>query len=389
MKNAVYFQSGGPTSVINSSFYGVIKGCFENKDKIDKLFGSRFGVKGLIKNDLIEINKPLEHYQELTKKNGAILGTARLKLKENDDRFEDILNTVKINNIGYIFCNGGNDSMDTGNKLNKLFKERNIDCKVIGIPKTMDNDLVEIDHAPGFGSACKFVCEVVKGLYQDINSYDETRINVVEVLCRDSGWVAACAKGAAFSNMAPDFIYVPEVPFSIEKFLDDVKKAHEIKDNLLIVVAKTIVDKDGKLIAPILKKDAFGHEYLGNVSDYLVEQIGSKLNLNARASILDLFIRDLVPLNSKVDVEEAKMCGEKAVEFILENKTGMVTIIRDSSSPYKVHYSLAPLDVVANGVKYFDKAWINEEGNNINDSYLDYIKPFLDLEDTQISKDLL
>ena len=388
-KNAVYFQSGGPTSVINSSFYGVIKEVYKHKNKISKLFISKYGVKGLIKNDLLEINKPLKEYKDLLRKNGAACGSARLLLKENDQNFLSIIETINKNNIGYVFVNGGNDSMDTANKLIKYFKNNNIDCKVVGIPKSVDNDLCITDHVPGYPSTCKYIYEVTKGVYQDVNSYDEPRINIIEVLCRDSGWLVAATGLASLCDMGPDLIYLPEVSFDTKQFLKDVKKLYEEKGNIIIGVAESLKDKQGKFVAPVIEKDVFGHEYFGSIGEYLCNLIKEKYGYRTRRLSLGIIERDMALLNSKVDTKEAIMCGSNAVKYALNGIEGMVVMKRISNNPYKIKFEICDFDKVANDVKFFPTKWINKTKNNITKEYIEYAKPFVDLEETKVRKDIL
>lgn len=389
MKNAVYFQSGGPTTVINSSFYGVIKEIYKHKDKIKNLYVSKFGVKGLINNDLVLINKPLESYKELLRKNGAICGTARVLLDENDESFNKIVENIKKNNIGYIFVNGGNDSMDTANKIKNYLKKINYECVVVGIPKSVDNDLANTDFVPGYPSTCKYINEVVKGVYQDAASYDEKRVNIIQVLCRNSGWLVASTKLADLCDMGPDLIYLPEVPFNIDEFLKDVKTLHDKQGNVLVCVAESLVDKNGKFIAPVVDKDPFGHEYFGSIGEHLSNLIKVKLGYKSRCLQLGIIERDIAPLNSSLDTKIAIQCGVQAVKNALKKVNGMVTIVRDNSDPYKYHLSVSDFENVANEEKMFPIKWINKKGNNITQGYIDYAKPFIDFEKTKVKKDIL
>lgn len=382
MNNAVYFQSGGPTSVINSSFYGVIKACKES-NKIDNLYGSLYGIDGLLKDNLVLIDKDINEYQELTNMNGAILGTCR-KCLSNDEELKTIVNTLNKYSIKCVFVNGGNDSMDTCNKMNIYFKENNIDCVAVGIPKTIDNDLELTDHCPGFGSNVKYVVRSLMEIFLDINSYDKGRVTIVEVMGRETGWLTASSICAKLFNLGPDLIYVPEVAFDIEKFLSDCKRIYDSKKKVLVVVAEALKDKDGNYISINQSLDSFGHIQLGSVSFELAKLVKERLNINTRNIEFSLTQRSASHIISTVDKNEAIEVGSLAVKFALENKRGMVGIIRDSDSPYKVHYDLFPIDKIANKIKYLPKKFINNEGNYINDSFIDYCLPFIDKEEIEI-----
>lgn len=278
MKNALYFQSGGPTAVINASFYGVIE-AYCKTDKIDTLYGARYGLEGVIKGDLIPIKKDLSLYDEIKDLNGAILGTARRQLKGSDDiGYAKVLETCKKFNIGYVFVNGGNDSMDTADKLNKFFLKIGFDCIVCGVPKTIDNDLVLTDHCPGFGSSVKFVVRSVSEIFLDINAFNPGRVTIVEIMGRDAGWLAASSAGASIFNLGPDLIYLPEKPFNIDNFLDDVNRVYHEKGRVLICVSEALKDANGKYISADEKLDSFGHVQLGSVSKYLTELVSGKLD---------------------------------------------------------------------------------------------------------------
>lgn len=389
MKNALYFQSGGPTAVINSSFYGVIE-AYCNTNKIDTLYGSRYGLEGVIKGDLVPIKKDLNLYKEIKDLSGAILGTARRCLKGDDDiGYTKVLETCKKFNIGYVFVNGGNDSMDTADKLNKYFLKIGFDCIVVGIPKTIDNDLVLTDHCPGFGSGVKFVTRSVMEIFLDVNAFNPGKVTIVEIMGRDAGWLAASSVAASKFGLGPDLIYLPEKPFDIESFLNDIKTVYEKKKRVLVCVSEALKDKDGKYISVSDSLDSFGHVQLGSVSKYLITLVKDRLGYGTRNIEFSLSQRCACHLQSKNDKLEAIEAGKKAVEFALENKRGMVAIIRDSSKPYKVHYELVELSKVANAVKHFPVEYINEKGNYVNDSYLEYISPFLDEDEIKIESGLM
>jgi len=382
MNNAVYLQSGGPTSVINASFYGVIKAIKET-NKIDNLYGSLYGIEGLINDELVLVDKELIEYEELMHLNGAILGTCRKCLKVKDEAFTSITNTINKYSIKYVFINGGNDSMDTADKLNDYFTSNKIDCLVVGIPKTIDNDLVLTDHCPGFGSNAKYVIRTVMEIALDTRSYRKGRVTVVEVMGRDTGWLTASSVYASKYGLGPDLIYVPESPFDIDKYLSDVKAIYEKKGNVLVCVAEALKDKNNEYISIDQKKDQFGHVQLGSVSKYLADIVKEKLNINTRNIELSLSQRSACHYQSKLDRTEAIKCGESAVLFALNGLKGMVSIKVNKRIPYDSYFDLVPLSKVANDVKYLDKDYIIN-GNYISDKFMEYIEPFVDEEELAI-----
>lgn len=385
MRNAIYFQSGGPTAVINASFYGVIKGYFNNKDKIGTLYGSRYGIEGIINDDLVVIDGDLSKYDEIKELNGAILGSARFKLKGLDDpKYEQILKTFKKYDIGYVFVNGGNDSMDTADKLNKFFESVNYDCIVLGVPKTIDNDLVYTDHCPGFGSAAKYVVRSVMEVALDLKSYSKGRVTIMEIMGRDAGWLGASSALASLSNLGPDLIYLPEVAFDMKKFLDDVQRIYDKQGYVYVCVSEALKNKDGSYVSASGVLDSFGHQQLGSVAKFLEDIINQQLHIKTRSIELSLLQRSACHILSKIDQAEAIGVGNAAVEFALQHKVGMVSIIRTSSNPYESTYGLAPLSEVANAIKRVPADFINEEGNGVTQKLIDYVLPFIDLEDIEI-----
>ncbi|MGM9858691.1 MAG: diphosphate--fructose-6-phosphate 1-phosphotransferase [Bacilli bacterium] len=380
--NAIYGQSGGPTSIINSSLYGVIKECKKHKRKIDQLFIMKNGIDGLISNQIINANKLSRKNINLLKFTpSAFCGSVRKKLDEpslNNKDYLKIISTLKENNIRYIFLNGGNDSMDTALKLSKFFELIDYKCIVVGIPKTIDNDLLYTDHTPGFGSAAKFIVNTMQCLTYDNDCYNNGRVNIVEIMGRDTGWLTASSILASKNNCAPDLIYVPEVDFSIEKFLNDVKKIYKKKKRVLVAVSEGIHDKEGNLILQNSTSDVFHHAQLGGVAYYLTQIIQNELHIPTRAIELSILQRSFAPLISKVDQIEAINCGREAVKLALLNKTcKMITMVRANTKKYKIKYYYQDILEIANNIKYLDKKYINSKNNNINSSFLNYIEPLI------------
>lgn len=380
--NAVYGQSGGPTSVINSSLYGVIKECLKENNEIGTLYMMRNGVKGLIEDNLKDIKDvPREQIELLPYTPSAILGSLRYKLKDfkNDETdYLKIVDTIKKHNIRYIFLNGGNDSMDTCSKLATYLKHINYPCYVIGIPKTIDNDLAFTDHTPGYASAAKFICQSVQSMIYDNDCYPKGRVNIVEIMGRDTGWLTASSALSSLNGKGPDLIYVPERPFDLNTFKEDVIEIYNQNKRCLVAVSEGIRDKDGHFISENASKDAFGHAQLGGVGQYLANLITQELGISTRAIELSLLQRCFAISVSDTDRKEAIKAGQFAVKSALKGRTGkMVIFVRKSSSPYKMKCSLVPVKKCANAISYLKPEMINKKGNNVTQEFIDYCKPLI------------
>ena len=375
--NIVYFQSGGPTSVINASFVGLCE-AYKKLGLNGNIYVSRYGVSGLLegKLELTDFDKlPRLEYRP-----GSYLGSLRLRLDSNPsgEQALAIIDTLKKYSIDFIFPNGGNDSMDTAMKLCTYIKEHNLTTKVIGIPKTIDNDLYGCDHTPGFGTAAKYVANAVISVALDDLTYKQGRVNIIETMGRDSGFLAASAKLAALRGLTPDYIYVPEVSFDVSSFIRKSKKAYQEKGRCLIVVSEGIRNKDGTLIAADSSRvDEFGHNQVGGVSSYLASLI-EKEGIKSRAIELSVLNRASSFMPSLTDIEEAKSAAAFALESALKGESGrMVCIKRKQGKDYRVYYQAEPIEEIANRVVYLDKRYINREGDNILDSYIDYCAPLI------------
>jgi 6-phosphofructokinase 1 len=375
MKNIIYLQSGGPTSAINSSFLGVIKFFQENKE-VGKLYGSHFGLQGLIDDDLVEISKSKD-YSALKKLPGAILGSARIKLNNdyNDDIHARILDTIQKHDIDYLLFNGGNDSMDTANKLNIFFREKGIKTRVFGIPKTIDNDLEETDHTPGFGSAVSYINKTIMEISLDIASYKKGRVTIIELMGRDAGWLCASSCLSQEYGLGPDLIYVPEVAFDKDKFLKKVKSIYDEKGRCLVCVSEALKDANREYIfADNTHVDSFGHKQLGSVSKNLCDLISRDLHYSTRHIEFNLMQRCASHISSKKDIDEAINCGYYATKFAFEGKEGGVIMVRNNDNT--ISYSFADLNKLANEVKLMPRDFLNEEGNNISEKGRAYFEIF-------------
>ena len=381
--NLVVGQSGGPTSVINSSLYGVVKEALKNKN-IGKVFGALNGVNGLINNNLVTLNDLDKENLELLKQTpSAILGSVRYCLKDDFSHpdYEKILNNFKENNIRYFLYIGGNDSMDTVMKLSKFFKEVDYECYVLGIPKTIDNDLVETDHTPGYGSAIRYIANSVHQVKEDTNCYKNGRVTIVEIMGRDAGWLTAGSKLACLNGNAPDLIYLPEVVFDPEDFLKRVEEIYKVQKKVFVCISEGIKDKNGEYIINYnnsnADNDVFGHIQLGGAATALTLLVKNRLNLPVRAVEFNLPQRCATNLSSHSDIYEAIACGKHAVKEVVNKQTGkMVIMVRENQEDYKISYKLTDINKIANQIKYFPLEWIID-GCDISNDFIAYALPLI------------
>ncbi|MCQ2798133.1 MAG: 6-phosphofructokinase [Bacilli bacterium] len=382
MKNLLVAQSGGPTSAINASLYGVVMEANENPN-IGKVYGAVHGVFGLIHDNLIGIYD----VESLKTTPSAYLGSVRYHLSDdfNDIDYRDILETVKKHDIGYMAFIGGNDSMDTVDRLSRFFKSINYPCNVIGVPKTIDNDLVGTDHTPGYGSSIKYIATTFQELKLDTNAYQSGRATIVEVMGRDAGWLTAGSKLACLNGLGPDWMYLPESAFNVDKFLEDVKAIYERQRKVLIAVSEGVRDVEGRYIANLLSVDgnldAFGHTQLGGVSGVLGSLIKSRLGIPVRTIELNLMQRCAGHLTSKTDLDEAEMCGRFASKMVQNNNGKFVSMVRNDQKTYSIRCELVNVNEVANKVKSLPINWIIN-GNDISDDFIEYALPLIQGEIT-------
>ena len=375
-KAMVYIQSGGPTSVINSSLYGAIKEAQAHKDEISHIYGSLHGIEGLLCDELIDLDQEDEKTIELLKQTpGSILGTSRHKLPKDyhDKEYQLIIDTLKKHDIGYVFVNGGNDSMDTCAKLSALCKELNLDIKVMGVPKTVDNDLAETDHSNGFGSAAKYIINTVKEICIDASCYKKGKVFIIEIMGRNAGWLTA-AVDLLDEHVRPDFIYLPENKFDVEKFLKNVKAKFDEKGYAIAAISEGIVfERDESNV----RVDSFGHKQLGGAGADLAKIVEARLDLPTRSIELSLPQRAYSFLTSKVDQEETIMCGRLAVQKALEGMSGhMIAIKRVSSNPYKVRFEPVDITKIANVERIVPQSMMIDE-TRMADSFREYCLPLI------------
>jgi 6-phosphofructokinase 1 len=384
--NAIVAQSGGPTSVINSSVCGVIQEAAKSK-KIGRVLAAHNGILGVLKEDLFDASAESRAAIEALKRApSAAMGSCRYKLKsmqESQADFDRVLDVFKAHEIRYFFYAGGNDSMDTADKVNKLAAERSYELVCIGIPKTIDNDLAYTDHCPGYGSVAKYVatCEMEAGRDTDA-LYTHDTCTILEVMGRNAGWIAAATGLAARTpEDAPHLVYMPEAAFGWERFVNDVKEVHKRLGRVFIVVGEGLKDEKGKYVTAdsgAFAKDSFGHVQLGGVADMLKAVIEKEVGIKARTQKLGTNQRSAMHFASLTDVNEAYLCGKMAVRAAMTGVNGkMITLVREKGPKYKCTTGLAELKDVANGEKKVPREYINERGNHITKVCREYIRPLI------------
>ncbi|MFM9955658.1 MAG: 6-phosphofructokinase [Opitutaceae bacterium] len=380
--NVLVGQSGGPTSVINASVAGLIAEAL-NHECIEEIYGTLNGVLGILQEDLIDLaSESQQQIRALKYTPGAALGTCRFKLKKPAD-FDRVLEVFKAHNIRYFFYIGGNDSQDTADKISKLAQAQGYELRVIGVPKTIDNDLPGTDHCPGYASAIKYIATSVREVAADNEAMGQgDLVSIIEVMGRSAGWIAAgaaLAKRKDHPQDPPHLIYLPEIPFDQAKCIEDVKRILKREKFCLIVVAEGLVDENGNYVAANAATDAFGHAQLGGAGDALAEIIGANVpGAKVRVAKPGLLQRCAAHSASKTDADEAFMAGEAAVEAAIAGETDkMVTLLRGDKEAYSCETGLTPLSEVANSIKKLPREWINEDGTSMNFQFLRYAQPLI------------
>ena len=388
MKNLVgacmFAQSGGPTSVINSSAAGVFTEAL-NQENITAVYGAAHGIKGVLDEKFYDISKEDPAELELLKYTpSSALGSVRYKLKDYEadpTDYNRLLEVFKKYNVRYFFYNGGNDSMDTCNKISKFMAKSGYDCNVIGVPKTIDNGLYGTDHCPGFASAAKYIATTAMEVALDARVYNTGLVCVIEVMGRNAGWLTAATELSNLYGQGVDLIYLPETAFDIDKFVEDVKAVCAKNDNkCLVAVSEGIKLADGTYVGEFKasKTDLFGHAQLGGVCDMLAGIIKEKLGVKTRAIELNLMQRCAAHLASKTDIEEAFEAGRMAVKAAVDGKTDyMVAYEREEGKEYKISYKLVPLSVCANTEKKVPLEWITNNGTGVSKEFVDYALPLI------------
>ena len=391
MKNLVgalmYAQSGGPTSVINSSAAGVfLEGL--KQENVTAVYGASHGIRGVLEEDFYDISKEDENELLLLKNTpSSSIGSVRYKLKDykvDDTDYKRILEIFKKYNIRYFLYNGGNDSMDTCNKISKYIKKSGWDCNVIGVPKTIDNDLYGTDHCPGFASASKYIATTVMEIKADAIIYPTPLVFIVETMGRHAGWLTASSVLSSVNGYGPDLIYMPEVAFSIDKFINDIQNVLKKNNNkCLVVVSEGVKDENGNFIGEVLgnkgAKDNFGHTQLGGVGSLLANLVKERTGVKTKFAELNIMQRCSAHIASKVDVEEAFKAGAYAVKGAVRGITDKMVIFdrTKANGKYKCKYKFGKLSLAANNEKTVPTNWIINDNTYISHEFIDYALPLI------------
>ncbi len=388
MKNLLVAQSGGPTAAINATLCGVIEKAMINT-AIEKIYGVRNGVLGILSEKLIELKPALFNttsLQLLCQTPSSALGSCRMKLsdwKENSLEYEKIISVLKKYNIGYFVYIGGNDSMDTVEKLSSYCKAKNItDIKIIGAPKTIDNDLCETDHSPGFGSAAKYIATTFTEIACDCHVYAMPSVSIVEVMGRDTGWLTASSALARCNGHAsPDLIYVSEIPFDIEQFLEDLQCKLSERMAVVVAISEGLKNEEGYYIADAMQNqqtDDFGHKILAGTGRFLEEIVRHEIGCKVRSIELNVMQRCASHIASACDIYEARLLGNAAADRVINGFSGeMACIKRTSNKPYQIEVVFSPINKIANRVKFVPREWITEQGNDVTHELIDYVMPLV------------
>ena len=386
-------QSGGPTSVINASAYGVIRTALDS-EAITKVYGAEHGIKGVLNDRLFDMSaEDAGELENLLYTPSSALGSCRYKIADpdaDDTDYKRILEIFKKYDVRYFFYNGGNDSMDTCNKISKYMQKVGYECRVMGVPKTIDNDLFGTDHCPGFASAAKYIATSCMEVYHDARVYDTGMICIVEIMGRHAGWLTAASGLAAAMGAGPDLIYLPETDFDMDKFIAEVKKVYAERGNCMVAVSEGIHYADGSFVseAKTSATDGFGHAQLGGLAAMLAEIVKEATGAKVRGIELSLLQRCGAHLASQTDIDESFMAGKAAVENAVAGLTDkMVGFERCiEGGKYVCKTKLFNLTDVANTEKKVPIEWINAQHNGVEQAFIDYALPLIQGE-TKMKKE--
>lgn len=387
-KNLIVGQSGGPTAVINSSLYGVVSEGIAHSDEIGEVYGMVNGIEGFLEDRILNFREALpgEQLDYLKHTPGAYLGSCRYKLPESleDPVYPLLFEKFEEMNIGWFFYIGGNDSMDTVSKLSRYATQTGSSIRVIGEPKTIDNDLVHTDHTPGYGSAAKYVASTVREITLDASVYEKKSVTIIEIMGRHAGWLtAASALARKYKGDNPFFIYLPESAFDTEKFLKDVENAFEKNCNVVVCVSEGIHDADGTFICEYdssVGTDTFGHKMLAGCGKYLENLVRDRLGVKARSVELNVSQRCSASLISAADQKEAVSAGRFGIQAALNGETGkMVSFVRRQAEDgsYQMECGLEDVNLICNEEKEVPAEWITENGSDVSDEFIKYVTPLV------------
>lgn len=396
MKNIIVGQSGGPTAVINASLYGVIHEALRRPDVIGHVYGMENGIEGFLKGRYLELSEKLskEELELLKLTPAAYLGSCRYKLPEDlsDSFYPEIFNRFQELNIGFFFYIGGNDSMDTVSKLSRYAASIGSDIRFIGVPKTIDNDLILTDHTPGYGSAAHYVASTVREIVLDSCVYDHPSVTIIEIMGRHAGWLtAASVLARKYVGDNPLLIYLPESDFDMETFAVDLQQALDKNTNVVVCVSEGISDADGTFICEYgseqAQLDTFGHKMLAGCGKTLEQFVRSRFGIKVRSVELNVSQRCSGMVASMTDIEEAVLAGESGVRFALGKETGkMIAFVRDNN-PYRIICQAVDVNEVCNKEKPVPTEWITGNSNDIGQAFIDYALPLIQGEVKRPLKD--
>ena len=382
--SCIFGQSGGPTAVINASAYGVIRAALD-AEEITKVYGAAHGITGVLEDKLYVMDEEdPEELKLLLNTPSSELGSCRYKIADpevDDTDYKRILEIFKKYNVRYFFYNGGNDSMDTCNKISRYMQSVGYECRVMGVPKTIDNDLFGTDHCPGFASAAQYIATSCMEISKDARVYGKGMITVVEIMGRHAGWLAASAAVASAFGAGPDLVYLPERDFCMDKFLADIDRIYAERGTVLVAVSEGIHYADGSFVseAKTSATDGFGHAQLGGLAAMLADVVKAHTGAKVRGIELSLLQRCGAHLASLTDINEACAAGREAVNQAVAGVTGkMVAFEREMiDGKYNCKLTLLPLESVANYEKKVPQEWINDEGNGVTSELIDYVLPLI------------
>ncbi len=387
--NAIVGQSGGPTAAINATLAGVIRGAAKAiaEGNIGTLYGMRNGVEGLLEENMVNLSTlfceedslfALEHTP------AAALGSCRLRLpepSESEPTFLRLLEIFKKYDIRYFFYIGGNDSMDTVDKLSRFVESVGYEMRVMGVPKTIDNDLYGTDHTPGFGSAAKYIATTLSEIVCDCSVYQKKAVTIVEIMGRDAGWLTcAAALPSLNGGFAPDYIYLPERDFDMGKFFEDIREAHNKHPGVVVAVSEGIRFADGRYVGEASQTgavDVFGHKYLAGAARVLEKAVKDEIGCKVRAVELNLPQRCASHLASRTDLEESVGVGAAAVAYAVAGVSSSMMIMERAADEYRISYSSRAICDIANKIRQVPSEYINERGNFVTEQCLDYLKPLI------------
>ena len=383
-KNILVGQSGGPTAAINASLAGVVaaaraEGC--------RVTGMRHGIQGFLASRTVDLGEALPDQESLTllrQTPASWLGSCRFKLPDLSDQafYEDALARLDAAGIDAVLYIGGNDSMDTVAKLSRYTREVGYEMRVIGVPKTIDNDLAGTDHTPGFGSAAKYIAATMQEILRDTAVYTVKAVTIVEIMGRDAGWLtAAAALPSLYTNVSPDLVYLPEVPFDYDRFFEDVEKAFERHPNVVVAVSEGVRTADGRYVGEGTQSgaaDAFGHKYLSGTGKALELAVKEKFGCKVRSIELNLPQRCASHFASKTDLDESVTIGRAAVWYAVSGETGkMMVFVRGKGDAYEIGVDSSDITGIANVIRKVPREYINERGIGVTPACLSYIAPLI------------